>query len=443
MASGDTKTEAMLNVLGNGGTGDEFRGCCNTKTQQYILDAIDRVQSVEDEVEEIKNNPDVADIVATYSDLQAYDKSKLADKDIIRVLADETHNGDSTYYRYSKSSNDFTYIGESKQYVNFVGTDGTAAGVAGLVPGPATTDAGKFLKADGTWDTVGGGGSEFVDLTVTALGTDTITVTASKTPTEVGTLVSAGKEVIYRLVLAQTVPGFAAGTYLLQTVMAGSTGVIASSIATPDTISTRGYIFGQGTNEASGTIYVKNLDAPVVQTTGTSTTDVMSQDAVTKRLYPRFGVYNDAIGIVGANESQDSDAGLLSVGIGSGSVARGDNAIAIGAQTKIYAAGVYSTAVGSSAKTEGHSRAVALGNAADAAFDNSVAIGSNAKTTRVGEVNVGADTSGRGYNSTNYRVIGGVHDGQLAQDAVTVNQVNSLIDNLNSALNTNIPHIGA
>lgn len=40
-------------------------------------------------------------------------------------------------------------------YSNFVGTDGTAAGTAGLVPAPATTDAGKFLKADGTWDTAG------------------------------------------------------------------------------------------------------------------------------------------------------------------------------------------------------------------------------------------------------------------------------------------------
>ena len=46
MASGDTKTEALLNILGNGGTGDEYRGCCNTKTQQYILDAIDRINNL-------------------------------------------------------------------------------------------------------------------------------------------------------------------------------------------------------------------------------------------------------------------------------------------------------------------------------------------------------------------------------------------------------------
>ena len=34
----------------------------------------------------------------------------------------------------------------------FVGTDGTTAGAAGLVPAPATTDATKFLNADGNWE---------------------------------------------------------------------------------------------------------------------------------------------------------------------------------------------------------------------------------------------------------------------------------------------------
>ena len=33
----------------------------------------------------------------------------------------------------------------------FTGTDGTAAGTNGLVPAPATTDATKYLMADGTW----------------------------------------------------------------------------------------------------------------------------------------------------------------------------------------------------------------------------------------------------------------------------------------------------
>ena len=36
-------------------------------------------------------------------------------------------------------------------YNDFVGTDGTTVGTAGLVPAPAIADAGTFLKADGTW----------------------------------------------------------------------------------------------------------------------------------------------------------------------------------------------------------------------------------------------------------------------------------------------------
>lgn len=33
----------------------------------------------------------------------------------------------------------------------FTGTNGSTAGISGLVPAPATTDATKYLKADGTW----------------------------------------------------------------------------------------------------------------------------------------------------------------------------------------------------------------------------------------------------------------------------------------------------
>lgn len=42
---------------------------------------------------------------------------------------------------------------------NFTGTDGSSAGTAGFVPAPATTDADKFLKSDGTWAEAGGGSS--------------------------------------------------------------------------------------------------------------------------------------------------------------------------------------------------------------------------------------------------------------------------------------------
>lgn len=158
MAKGDTKTNQYLDIAANGTRADFPESCCETRSQTLIREVGERIMDLEDEVERLENNPDVADIVATYADLQSYDTSQLTDKDVIRVLQDETHDGDSTYYRWSTATNTWTYIGESKQYTDFVGTDGTTAGAAGLVPAPAATDAGKFLKADGTWDTAGGGG---------------------------------------------------------------------------------------------------------------------------------------------------------------------------------------------------------------------------------------------------------------------------------------------
>ena len=158
MASGDTKTQQYLDIAANGRRADlPSDTCCETRTQTLIRGVAERIMDVEDEVERLENNPDVVDIVATYADLQAYDTQHLTDKDVIRVLQDETHDGNSTYYRYNKQTDTWTYIGESKQYTNFVGTDGTTAGEAGLVPAPAATDAGKFLKADGTWETVQSG----------------------------------------------------------------------------------------------------------------------------------------------------------------------------------------------------------------------------------------------------------------------------------------------
>lgn len=117
MAKGDTKTNQYLDIAANGTRADlPADTCCETRTQTLIRGVAERVMDVEDEVEEIKNNPDVVDIVPTYAALQNYDTSGLTDKDIIRVLADETHDGASTYYRYSTATGTFTYIGKVGSY---------------------------------------------------------------------------------------------------------------------------------------------------------------------------------------------------------------------------------------------------------------------------------------------------------------------------------------
>lgn len=113
MANGDTKTESYLRVAAEGTRADlPTDTCCNTKTQNLILGVANRIMDVEDEVEEIINNPDVVDIVDTYADLQAYDTQHLTENDIIRVLQDETHDGNSTYYRFTKNPDTWTFIGE-------------------------------------------------------------------------------------------------------------------------------------------------------------------------------------------------------------------------------------------------------------------------------------------------------------------------------------------
>lgn len=192
-------------------------------------------------------------------------------------------------------------------YSNFVGTDGTTAGTAGLVPAPATADAGKFLKADGTWDTAGGGSG----------------------PT-------------------------------------------------------------------------------VVQTTGTSTTDVMSQKAVTDTL---FRVNNQSQIQIGSSAAARGDR---SVAIGGGSTANTTDSIAIGTNSadKAEATGSVGVAIGTGAKASG-------------AW--TVALGTGAKANTQGQMDISTGSAATsGYNRSNYRLLTGVYDGQSAHDAATVAQGNTL-----------------
>ena len=205
-------------------------------------------------------------------------------------------------------------------YSDFTGTDGTSAGVAGLVPAPATTDAGKYLKADGTWDTVSAG------------------------PT-------------------------------------------------------------------------------VVQTTGTSQTDVMSQNAVTSQLMKIVGgvpkpnllqingnINNSSTwggtainGTTGANANGCISIGAASNSTNGGASAQGSSSIAIGAYASTADPATYSVAIGRDSTTSN---------------TESVAIGYQATTTRNYEFSVG--------KSGATRFIANVTNPTLAQDAATKNYVDSI-----------------
>lgn len=327
MANGDTKTESYLRVAAEGTRADiPTDTCCDTKTQSLILGVANRIMDVEDEVEELKNNPDVVDIVDTYQDLQDYDTSTLTDKDIIRVLEDSTHSNNSTFYRWNATTNQFDYIGE-----------------------------------------VSGGGG------------DGDSVYSTKTTSNANN---------------------------------------------------------------GGAVYIGNLNASQEEQLDPTTTDnhyryfyALPYDNPTSSQAPK----NGSINILGECQGE----GSIVLGLSAYDTYSGYYQTVIGEAA--HSSQSSTVAIGFSAGTSA-ANSVAIGRAAvvdSSQCQNSVALGSYARATRKGEVNIGTNGNNLGYNNTDYRVIGGVHDGLDAHDAMTVGQANALIDAINTALSTNIPHIGS
>lgn len=77
---------------------------------------------------------------------------------------------------FTERSADGLYTIEAKE---MVGCDSITGGASGLVPAPSAGDQDKFLKADGTWDTVGGGGSSYTAGTGINITNNTISVDES------------------------------------------------------------------------------------------------------------------------------------------------------------------------------------------------------------------------------------------------------------------------
>lgn len=414
---------------------------CPWNRKEAYLDAINgRVESLQDELETLENNPDVADIVDTYADLEAYDTSTLTDKDIIRVLNDETHDGNSTYYRYSTATGEFTYIGTTKQYTDFVGTDGTTAGEAGLVPAPAATDAGKFLKADGTWDDVG----TPINVVQTT-GTSTTDVMSQNATTS---MVYADPETKRYIKISD--PDISASTG----VSVGNGRVLGFSGRQESILVGTGLI-GTGSGTAGGLVLGQYASA-----TGSRSI--------------RIG--NSRTSSVGGNTVKSVASGVDSTAIGDDCSARAAGAIAIGGyeahatQNQTIALGSYSTASGingsiaigggiaasegttasgNAAVSIGHSasasqfNSVAIGRGATSAHNGSVALGPLSSTTVAGQVQIGTVNTGIGYNNSNYRLLSGVYDGQSAHDAATVGQLTPAFTNaeFNSIFNTDLTEV--
>ena len=73
----------------------------NQLTDKSYVDTADT--ALQTQIDALSAASDVSDIVGTYAELQAYDTSTLQNNNIIKVLQNETHNNETTYYRKNNS----------------------------------------------------------------------------------------------------------------------------------------------------------------------------------------------------------------------------------------------------------------------------------------------------------------------------------------------------
>lgn len=417
--------------------------------------------NLQTQIDAIVASSDVKDIVGTYAELQAYDTSTLGDNDIIKVLADETQSDATTYYRYVQATDSFTLIGAEGPYYTKSATDTLLNAKADKATTYTKTEIDSTVSSLGTaiaakQDQLTAGDNitidannrisstatdvEYVNLTVTGTSGQAFLTSADKTITEIVALVANDKKVIFKLDYTATGTPINPGVYefpLTADFHAGGGHAIGGSAAGWVGSKPAVYVYIQdGADGRTGSIEIKFCATPtdvqavdskvgdlstltttnktstvaainevvqgrltVVQAPGTSTSSVMSQNAVTSMVFT-------------------DPAARQKVRIGTNASATGEGAVAVGISS-------------SASRDEG----VAVGKQAFASAQNSVAIGAYSWATTKGQFEIGTTTSASGYNNSNYRLLTGLYDPQSAHDAATKGYVDGLVGNVAAALN--------
>ena len=193
----------------------------------------------------------------------------------------------------------------------------------------------------------------------------------------------------------------------------------------------------------NGTAMTGETDIPVaptvVQTTGMSETDVMSQDATTNMV---FGDNSAMTKIKIGNRTYTT--GDRTIAIGNFANAPGKDSLAIGAGTGVgqcsYSPSEGGIAIGYRAKQSGGpgglvgKYGIAIGYLANTASagDGAISLGAYSNATQKGQMDIStlATTNTYGYNNSQYRLLTGLYDGQTAHDAATYGQLNTRLDGL-------------
>lgn len=310
-----------------------------------------------------------------------------------------------------------------------------------------------YVFCDGTWyerKPLGGGGGGGTEYTAGAGINISADDVISVDTTTIQPKLSAGANVS----IDDNVISATDTTYISFTGTDGEAAGTSGLVPAPAATDADKFLKSDGTWATAG----GGSSVTVVQSTGTSTTDVMSQNATTNMVYAdpttqqlvcignganagtRTSSYDGRVAI-GKNATATGHGGNIAINGSAVSTSYPSIAIGGGGSTKNH-----TVSIGGSLYNQDGEHNVFLGFLTTVNGGNRkdcVALGYSATCSRSGEVNVGAGNTTNGYNSTSYRVIGGVHDGVDAHDAVTVGQINSVIDAINTALSVNIPHIGA
>ena len=432
-------------------TGSEVEGAISIEAT--AREAADN--NLQTQIDAISASSDVTDIVGTYAELQNYDTSKLGDNDIIKVLQDENQNDETTYYRWSTTTQSFTLIGEegpyytkaqadvllnAKQdtltagtniqisnntisatdttYSNFTGTDGTAAGTAGLVPAPATTDAGKFLKADGTWDDAGGGVTELTSADYDYPTDNPTSVALWKKPAgmyywDSGVSVRPNTSETFTNGMSAVVFESAGTSLYYVDIIVFYGGGAKNTIQWYKTRYSDGVVVNIGNYPYANILNTANVQSA----SGASTADVMSQNATTSMVFADPNTQRS----VRIGNSKDTKAYSVNIGYSSGSGSGSG-----------YVSGTYSVGVGSQASIDtGSNYSVAIGSNSQIGMylDGAVALGaySGSNITAAGMMDIGSSNTSYGYNSSNYRLLTGLYDPQSAHDAATKGYVDTAV----------------
>lgn len=146
-------------------------------------------QEIWTEIETIEASSDVVDVVGTYAELQAYDTSKLHANDLIKVLADETHDDAITYYRWNGTA--FAYVGAEGPYYTASETDTLLSGKQDtLIASTGITIASDGKTISSTTYSAGTG----IDLTGTTFSVDDTVAMKTDIPSTTSDLTNNGAD---------------------------------------------------------------------------------------------------------------------------------------------------------------------------------------------------------------------------------------------------------